>query len=240
MKGVALVTGGSRGIGAATVRELSSLGYSVAINYNKSHDEASLLAKSLPGEAAVYQCDISSPEEVEGMFSRIEAELGEVELLVNNAGVSHIGLFQDMSYESILRLAEVNLLGAIYCTRRAVPGMVRRHSGCIISVASMWGEVGASCEAVYSSCKAGIIGFTKALAKELGPSGIRVNCVSPGVIDTDMNKELDNETINALCRDTPLMRIGSPEDVAGVIGFLASPDSGFITGQVLPVNGGII
>lgn len=174
------------------------------------------------------------------MFDAIENDLGSVDLLVNNAGIAHIGLLQDMTDDDIARQVGVNLLGAVYCSRRAIPSMVRNKSGAIINIASMWGEVGASCEAMYSACKAGIIGLTKSLAKELGPSGIRVNCISPGVIDTDMNGELDYECIKALENDTPLMRIGTANDVAKAIAFLASDDASFITGQILPVNGGII
>lgn len=159
---------------------------------------------------------------------------------MNNAGVSHIGLLQDMSYDEILMHTQVNLLGAIYCSKRAIPGMVHKKSGCIINLSSMWGEVGASCEVVYSACKAGIIGLTKALAKELGPSGIRVNCVSPGVIRTDMNSGLDPETLAQLSEETPLLRLGSPEEVGRMIAFLASENASFITGQVVSVNGGII
>ena len=222
MPKIALVTGGSRGIGAAAAqsvcdRIISSGGY-----------------------AKAYQADISIPEDIERMFAQTEAELGAADVLVNNAGISHIGLLQDMSYDEILRHAQVNLLGAIYCSKRAIPEMVHKKSGSIINLSSMWGEVGASCEVVYSACKAGIIGFTKALAKELGPSGIRVNCVSPGVIRTDMNSELDDETLAQLSEETPLLRLGSPEEVSRMIAFLASESASFITGQVVSVNGGIV
>lgn len=187
-----------------------------------------------------FRADISNPNDIAAMFTYVESTLGGVDLLVNNAGISYIGLFQDMTDEEILKHTEVNLLGAMYCSKRAVPGMVSKKSGVIINISSMWGEVGASCETVYSACKAGIIGFTKALAKELGPSGIRVNCVSPGVINTDMNRELTDETIKELCEETPLLRIGTPGDVGKMIAFLASDDASFITGQVISVNGGII
>ena len=145
-----------------------------------------------------------------------------------------------MTEAQIRRQIDVNLFGAICCSRRAVPNMVHAKDGVIINISSMWGEVGASCEAVYSACKAGIIGFTKALSKELGPSGIRVNCVSPGVISTDMNSELSDETISELCDETPLLRIGTPQDVGKMIAFLASDDASFITGQIVSVNGGIV
>lgn len=243
MRSVALITGASRGIGAAAALELARLGYAVAVNYRENKAAADSVVgkiKDAGGMAEAFGADISQPEAVKKLFKDINKELGSVCLLVNNAGISHIGLFQDMNDNDILRQISVNLMGAIYCSREAVKQMLPQKSGNIINISSMWGEVGASCEVVYSACKAGIIGFTKALAKELGPSGIRVNCVSPGVIQTDMNKELSEETISELCDETPLSRIGQPEDIAKAIAFLASEDSSFITGQVLSVNGGII
>ena len=240
---VALVTGASRGIGAAAAVELASLGYAVAVNYHKNGKAAEDVVKRITdngGSAVAINADVSKPDEVLKMFKCVISEFGHIDILVNNAGISHIGLLQDMSDSEISRLISVNLTGAIMCAREAAKVMVPRKCGAIINVASMWGEVGASCEAVYSATKAGIIGFTKALAKELGPSGIRVNCVSPGVIKTDMNSELDADALRELAEDTPLLRIGSPEDVAKAISFLVHPDSSFITGQVLSVNGGII
>lgn len=238
----AIVTGASRGIGAACAAELARNGFSVAVNYrvNKSAAESVVNAVSAAGgQAFAVKADVSAPEEVAAMFEAVKERFGSVSLLVNNAGISHIGLLQDMTDDEIRRQLEVNLMGAIVCSREAARQMIPRKSGSIINIASMWGEVGASCEAVYSACKAGIIGFTKALAKELGPSGIRVNCVSPGVIRTDMNSELTADTLRELEEETPLLRIGSPEDVAKAVAFLAKEESSFITGQVLPVNGGI-
>lgn len=238
----AIVTGASRGIGAACAAELARNGFSVAVNYrvNKSAAESVVNAVSAAGgQAFAVKADVSVPEEVAAMFKAVKERFGSVSLLVNNAGISHIGLLQDMTDDEIRRQLEVNLMGAIVCSREAARQMIPRKSGSIINIASMWGEVGASCEAVYSACKAGIIGFTKALAKELGPSGIRVNCVSPGVIRTDMNSELTADTLRELEEETPLLRIGSPEDVAKAVAFLAREESSFITGQVLPVNGGI-
>lgn len=238
----AIVTGASRGIGAACAAELARSGFSVAVNYrvNKSAAESVVNAVSAAGgQAFAVKADVSVPEEVAAMFKAVKERFGSVSLLVNNAGISHIGLLQDMTDGEIRRQLEVNLMGAIVCSREAARQMIPRKSGSIINIASMWGEVGASCEAVYSACKAGIIGFTKALAKELGPSGIRVNCVSPGVIRTDMNSELTADTLRELEEETPLLRIGSPEDVAKAVAFLAREESSFITGQVLPVNGGI-
>lgn len=239
----ALITGSSRGIGAATAIELGQTGHTIAINY-KSNREAAESVKSrilsCGGRAEIFQADISDPSDVNRLFSEIEQTLGGVDILINNAGTSHIGLIQDMTDDEVIKLTNVNLIGAMLCSKRAIKHMVRQKSGVIINISSMWGEVGASCEVVYSACKAGIIGFTKALAKELGPSGIRVNCVSPGLIDTDMNSELTKEDIASLCDDTPLLRIGTPHDVASVIAFLASDDASFVTGQIVPVNGGYI
>ena len=243
MAKVALITGASRGIGAAAAVELAKAGFSVAVNYKSNIDAAAKVVgiiRENGGTASAFQGDISDPAKIERLFSEVERDLGEITALINNAGVSHIGLLQDMSYDDIKKHAEINLLGAIYASKRVIPSMIRRHKGVIINISSMWGEVGASCEVVYSACKAGIIGLTKALAKELGPSGIRVNCVSPGVIDTEMNSELTDETISELCEETPLLRIGKPEDVGRTIAFLCSEEASFITGQVVSVNGGII
>ncbi|MCD7770629.1 MAG: 3-oxoacyl-ACP reductase FabG [Oscillospiraceae bacterium] len=240
---VALVTGGSRGIGAAAAVELAKLGYAVAVNYKSNIEAAKSVCREISesgGIAEAFQADISDSDALDRMFSDIHSSLGEISVLVNNAGVAYIGLLQDMNDEEIKNLSDVNLMGAMLTTKRAVPDMIKRHDGVVINIASMWGEVGASCEVVYSACKAGIIGFTKALSKELGPSGIRVNCVSPGVIDTDMNSELTDETISELCEETPLLRIGTPTDVGKTIAFLASDEASFITGQVISVNGGII
>lgn len=239
----ALVTGASRGIGAAIALELAKEGWAVAVNYRSSRDAADEVVKKITDEKGVaeaFEADVSDPEAVKRLFSDVSERLGFVEVLVNNAGISHIGLLQDMADGEISRLIGVDLAGTVYCSREAVKAMIPRKKGSIINIASMWGEVGASCEAVYSACKAGVIGFTKALAKELGPSGIRVNCVSPGLIRTDMNKSLDSETLKELEEETPLLRIGAPEDVAKAAAFLTREEASFITGQVLPVNGGFI
>lgn len=239
----ALVTGASRGIGAAIALELAKEGWALAVNYRSSRDAADEVVKKITDEKGVaeaFEADVSDPEAVKRLFSDVSERLGFVEVLVNNAGISHIGLLQDMTDGEISRLIGVDLAGTVYCSREAVKAMIPRKKGSIINIASMWGEVGASCEAVYSACKAGVIGFTKALAKELGPSGIRVNCVSPGLIRTDMNKSLDSETLKELEEETPLLRIGAPEDVAKAAAFLTREEASFITGQVLPVNGGFI
>ncbi len=239
----AVITGGSRGIGASTAAMLAGLGYAVFVNYRENKEAAERVVGEITlsgGIAKAFKADISEPCEAAGLIHAAAEEFGHVDVLVNNAGISCIGLLQDMSDEKIGKVISTDLMGTIICSREAAKLMIPRKSGSIINISSMWGEAGASCEAVYSACKAGVIGFTKALAKELGPSGIRVNCVSPGVIRTDMNSGLDEQTLRELEYDTPLLRIGAPEDVAKAVAFLAEADSSFITGQVLSVNGGFI
>lgn len=231
-----LITGGSRGIGAAIARRFALEGCRVIINYSKSEAEAETLSRELG--CAALRADVGSAEQADAMMDEIESRFGALDVLVNNAGVSHIGLFTDMTEDEWNSVINTNLGGVFRVTKRAVKPMISRHSGCVINISSIWGEVGASCEAAYSASKAGIIGLTKALAKELGPSGIRVNCVAPGVIDTDMNADLGGETLRALASDTPLCRIGTPEEVADAVYFLS--ESGFITGQVLGVSGGFV
>jgi 3-oxoacyl-[acyl-carrier protein] reductase len=234
MKKIALVTGGSGGIGSAVCRSLSSAGWTVGVGYFRNKAGAEALAAEIGGYPAY--ADVSRPEEVEAMF----AEAGEVELLVSNAGIAHYGLITDLSYGDWRELMAVNLDGAFLCCRAAVPGMVRRKKGNIVIVSSMWGQVGASCEAAYSASKSGLIGLTKALAKELAPSGIRVNCVAPGVVRTPMLKDFSEEDLENLRLETPLERLGEPEDVAELVGYLASEKSRFMTGQVIGLNGGFV
>jgi 3-oxoacyl-[acyl-carrier protein] reductase len=230
----ALVSGGSRGIGAACAIGLARDGFDVIICYNKSEREAGRIVEITRGRAV--QADISDSDAVKELFDFA----GRVDLLVCCAGVALNGLFSDTTDEQWKRVFDVNVGGVINCCRAAVPGMVSRKSGRIITVSSIWGMCGASCEAVYSASKAAVIGLTKSLAKELAPSGILVNCVAPGIIDTDMLSSLPNEDIAALRDDTPLGRLGRPEDVADLVRFLASEAASFITGQVISPNGGFV
>ena len=229
----ALITGASRGIGAECARRLHADGWEVYINYNNSEEKAEVLAKEL-GAVAV-KADVSDFISVARMFEAV----GGVDLLVCNAGIAKQQLFTDMTPADWRRVFAVNVDGVFNCCRCAVPYMVHKKSGNIITVSSIWGQTGASCEVAYSASKAAVIGFTKALAKELGPSGIRVNCVCPGVIDTDMNANLSESDLDALRDETPLCSIGTPSDIAETVRFLASDSAKFITGQVLAVNGGM-
>lgn len=236
-----IVTGGSRGIGAATCIRFAELGYNVILNYNNSREAAVMLAQSQRQLGrAVYPCraDVSDRASVEKMVDNVLREFGQIDVLVNNAGIANQELFTKVSMDDWNKMIAVNLTGVFNCTQAVLPSMINNHSGSIINVSSVWGETGASCEVPYSTVKAGIIGMTKALAKEVGPSGIRVNCVAPGVISTNMNSHLSLEDMNSLIEETPLCRIGDADEVATTITFLASEDSSFITGHVLSVNGG--
>ena len=228
----ALVTGGSRGIGAACCRALARDGWLVYINYNESKEKAETLAAETGG-VAVW-ADVSDPAAVAAMFETV----GDVELLVNNAGIAHAEQIQDLTDDIWRRLYGVNIDGAFYCTRAAVPGMVRAKRGNIIFIASVCGVYGSSCEGGYASTKGAMISMTKSLFKELGPSGIRVNAIAPGVIDTDMTACFSPEEMDAMAADTPLGRIGQPEDIAELCAFLASDRSSFITGQIIGCDGG--
>lgn len=239
-----LITGASRGIGAACARRFAQAGWDVAVNYCHSRQQAMELTeelKALGGRAAAIQGDVSQSGQAAEMVAAAEREFGALDALVCNAGVAGVqALLTDLTDEQWRWTAGTNLDGVVYTIRAAVPGMVRRQKGSIVTVSSMWGITGGSCEAAYSAVKAGVIGLTRAMAKELGPSHIRVNCVAPGVIDTDMNAHLSPQDMQALAEETPLGRIGRPEDVAQGVFFLASPASDFITGQVLPVDGGMV
>ena len=243
MKKVALITGSSRGIGRAAADQLAHEGYAVCVNYYERKDKADELVTLLRSEgceAIAVQADVAVRAQVNEMVARCERELGPVTLLVNNAGVAGQALFQDVTDEMWDRYFSVNLCGARNTIQAVLPHMLHEKSGCIVNVSSIWGQHGASCEVTYSCTKHALIGLTRSLAMELAPSGIRVNCVAPGVIDTDMVKVLGEETIRDLAEQTPLGRLGTPEDVAAAIAFLASDKASFITGQVLAVDGAFV
>lgn len=231
-----LVTGGSRGIGEAIVRAFRKRGDRVAFFY--CTNESAALCVSAETGAFAIRADVAHPAEVTEGIRRAKDVIGEISVLVNNAGISYIGLLTDMKTAEWDRLLAVNLSGMFYVTREILPDMIRSKKGSIINIGSMWGKTGASCEVAYSASKAGVRGFTMALAKEVGPSGISVNCIEPGVIETEMNHLLDANTKAALADETPLMRLGTPGEVADAVLFLSSKESSFITGQILGVDGG--
>ncbi len=233
-----LITGGSRGIGAATARRFAAAGYRVAINYNRSEREALKLAEELGGTAV--RADVGDPDQVQEMVDNVLDKFCQLDILVCNAGIAQQKLFGELTNEDWKKIFTVNVEGVFYTIRAALPHMLHRKAGRIVTVSSMWGQVGGSCEVAYSASKAAVIGLTKALAKEIGPSGITVNCVAPGVIATEMNAGLSTEDLEALRNETPLESIGKPEDVAESIFFLASDAARFITGQTLAPNGGLI
>ena len=243
MKKVALVTGASRGIGRAVAARLARDGYAVGVNYHERKDKADELVAQLTAagcEAIAIQADVAVRAEVDAMVERVTDAFGPVTLLVNNAGVAGQALFQDVTDEMWERYFAVNLNGMRHTIQAVLPSMLHEKAGCIVNISSIWGQHGASCEVTYSCTKHAIIGLTRSLAMELAPSGIRVNCVAPGVIDTDMVKVLGDETLRDLAEQTPLGRLGTPEDVAAAVAFLASDEAGFITGQVLTADGGFI
>ena len=243
MRRIALISGGSRGIGAACVRAFAQDGYAVVFLYNRSAGKAEALVQALRSEGrdvTAYPCDVSDPQQVAATVADILRTFRRIDVLVNCAGIAHIGLFTDMTEDEWDRLFAVNVRSAFSLTKAVLPGMISARKGSIVNVSSMWGEVGASCEVAYSAAKAALIGLTKALAKEVGPSGVRVNCVTPGVIDTDMNAQLTEDDRSALADETPLGRIGTAEEVAKAILFLCGEGASFITGQVLGVSGGLV
>ena len=237
MKNV-LITGGSRGIGAACVRKYAREGFDVTFLYENSDAAADKLVAET-GTRAV-KCDVSDNEQVRTVVEQVVKRAGSIGVLVCNAGVSVEGLIQDLTDEEWNRLSGVNLTGALNCVRAVVPGMVSDKSGSIVLMSSMWGRSGASCEAAYSATKAAVIGFGQGLAKELGPSGIRVNMVAPGVIDTDMNRGRSEEDMEGILSDTPLGRMGKPEEVAELVYFLSSDKASFITGDTVGIDGGFV
>ena len=227
-----VITGGSRGIGAAAVEQFCARGDRVYFLYEKNHEAAKAVAEKT-GATAIC-CDVADGAAVKAAFEK----LPDVDVLICNAGVMWFGLMSMMQEEAWDRLFAVNVKGIYHCVNAAMPFFLKKHSGCILTVSSMWGQVGASCEAAYSATKGAVIALTKALAKELGPSGIRVNCVAPGVILTDMCANVDPEVLAEMAEETPAGRNGTPADVAKAMEYLAQAD--FVTGQVLPVNGGYI
>ena len=238
-----LITGGATGIGKATALSFAADGYNVAVHYNKSEDAALVLCADIAqqgGRALAVRADITDAAQVKSMVQRVNEVFGHIDILVNNAGLAQSKLFTDLTEDDWDAMFDVNVKGVFHCCQSVLPGMISRKRGCIVNVSSIWGLVGASCETHYSAAKAAVIGLTKALAKELGASGIRVNAVAPGVIDTEMIAGLDNETREALKEDTPLCRLGTAKDVAQTIRFLASEGAGFITGQVISPNGGFV
>lgn len=243
MKKVALITGSSRGIGRAEAIALARDGYAVCVNCVEREDKAQELVDMLRSngcEAMWYKADVADAAAVKQMVAEVEKTLGAVTLLVNNAGIAKQCLFQDMTEDYWKRIFDVNLNGAFNTIQAVLPHMLHEHSGCIINTSSIWGQHGASCEVAYSATKHAIIGLTRSLAQELAPTNIRVNCVAPGVINTDMVQVLGEETLDALAEDTPVGRLGRPEDIAAVVSFLASDAASFITGQVITSDGGFI
>ncbi len=239
-----LITGASRGIGAATAVAFAQRGYAVVINYLNSEEKAKSLAdiieKSYNAPCLAIKCNVSDFNDVEKMFAEVKSNFGGANVLVNNAGVSAQRLFTDITPEEWRRTMSVDLDGVFYCCKCALPYMLNNKSGAIINISSMWGQTGASCEVHYSAAKAGVIGLTKALAKEVAPSNIRVNAIAPGVIATDMMSSFSEEDLGALKQETPLLRLGTPKNIADAAVFLASPSADFITGQVIGVNGGFV
>ncbi|MDR1353955.1 MAG: 3-oxoacyl-ACP reductase FabG [Oscillospiraceae bacterium] len=240
MEKTVLVTGASRGIGYAIARGFCATGCNVIINFNKSREPAEALAAEFSAHAMAVQADVSNGDQVLLMFAAAAERFGGVDVVVNNAAVAAWELFDKTDESTFDRLFGVNVKGVFNVCKAAVPQMIAQKSGRIINISSVWGVVGASCEVVYSASKAAVIGFSKALAKELGPSNITVNCVAPGVINTDMNVWLGGDLKQALAQNTPLGRLGSPADVVGLVCFLASAEAGFITGQVICVDGGFM
>ena len=236
-----VITGASRGIGAEIVRAFAEKGNNIVINYNKSEAKAQKLAEdsiSLGAQVLVQKADVSKPEEVKLLFQKTVEVFGKVDVLVCNAGISISNLLMDMSDEDIQSLVQTNLVSAIYCAREASKIMIQNEWGRIVNISSIWGVVGASVESVYSATKAGIIGFSKAIAKELGRSNITVNVVAPGAIKTDMLACYDDQTLDEIGEETSVGRIGMPKDIAPVVKFLASEEASYVTGQVIKVDGG--
>lgn len=242
MSKTVLITGGSRGIGAATAIYFAGKGYNVAITYNKSADAANSLKEAMALNNTPFlavRCDVSDPAQVDLAVEQTVKTFGGLDVMVNNAGIALQKLITDTTNDDWQGILSTNLSGVFYGCRAATRVMVPKHRGSIVNISSIWGITGASMEVAYSATKSGVIGLTKALAKELGPSGIRVNCIAPGVIDTEMNKNLTPEDFASLKNETPLGRLGKAEEIARSVYFLAN-DAEFVTGQVLSADGGFI
>ena len=236
---VILVTGGSRGIGANIVQELSKQGYTVIMNYNKSEEQANKIKNELGNNGIhidIVKADISKRNEVKKLINFIIGKYEHIDVVINNAGISQIKLFTEITDEDWNKMLQTNLTSAFYVTQEAVPSMIQKKSGCIINISSVWGIVGASCEVHYSVAKAGLDGMTKALAKELGPSNIRVNSIAPGIINTEMNKELSEQELENIANEIPLEKIGYPHSITNCVKWLIEDD--YTTGQIIGINGG--
>lgn len=243
MRKTVVITGSSGGIGSGIARVFAENGWNVGLMYLNSRENAEKLEEELKLKGVKVfcgKCDVASPESVKSFFEDVKNHLGEIHALINNAGVALQKLFCDVTEEEAERIFDINVKGTFNCSKAVLPSMINRKDGKIVNISSMWGICGASCEVHYSSSKAAVIGFTKALAKEVGPCSVNVNCVCPGVIDTKMNANLDAETMESLKEEIPLMRIGTAEDVAETVYFLCSDKSKYITGQIISVDGGMI
>lgn len=243
MKKTVLITGASRGIGREIAKLFAENNYNVVINYNKSEDEAKELEKELSDkgyDVRIFKADVSNINEANALVNFTIGQFEKIDILINNAGISRFNLFTDISFDEWHEVMNVNLNSVFYVTKKALQYMIPEHCGKIINISSMWGLVGSANEVHYSTSKAALIGMTKALAKELGPSNIQVNAIAPGVIQTDMLNDVDDDTIEMLREETPLMRIGQPIDIARCALFLASDGGDFMTGQVISSNGGFV
>lgn len=243
MRQVVFLTGASGEIGQSIAKTMANNGCAVALGYYNNINAANALCKELVAcghSAAVYGGNIANATQVDAMFAKAEEELGYVDILINNAGIAKQQMFCDISENEWRQMMDVHVTGAFLCCRRVLPNMVKRKKGVIVNIASMWGQVGASCEVHYSTAKAALIGMTKALAKEFAPSGVRVNCVAPGAVKGGMMSEFNGEEVKALCEEIPMSRLGNPDEIAAAVAFLAMDSASYITGQVLAPNGGMV